>query len=172
MNSASLSIRYETEADWEPIRRIDTDAFGQDVEAALVDALRDASHLLLSLVAEVDGDVVGHIVFSPMTVGTELDTNVAICLGPMAVAPEHQNLGIGSHLVEAGLDELRRLVSAPVFLLGDAAYYGRFGFRPASEFDVNYPEDTGSLLALELTPGALKDISGTVKFAPEYNASI
>ncbi len=118
--------------------------------------------------AEIEGEIVGHILFSPMTVRTDTDTNVAICLGPMAIVPHYQRQGIGTRLVETALEELRSLVNTAVFLLGDVGYYERFGFRPAYEFDVHYRDDPQSFLALELSPGALTHVTGTAWLAPEF----
>ncbi len=169
MKDDAFTIRHETASDREFVYEIEVAAFGQDNEARLVEALHDADHVLLSLVAELEGEIVGHILFSPMTVGTETDTNVAICLGPMAIAPSYQNQGIGTRLVETALAELSRLVSTPVFLVGHTEFYPRFGFRPAREFDVHYMDDPDAFMALELAPGALTHVSGTAHFAAEFD---
>ncbi len=163
-----LQIRPETPADVEAIRRVERDAFDGDDEPALVDALRDAGHLLLSLVAEDDGEIVGHIAFSPMTVDSDTDTYAAICLAPLAVTPSRQKQGIGTALMHAALDELRATVESAVFLLGHPNYYPRFGFRPGRDFDVHYQDDRDAFMALELQPGALDNVSGTAHFAPEF----
>ena len=163
-----LTIRHETASDREAIARVLRAAFEGDDEARLVDALRDAGHLLLSLVAEEDGEVIGHIAFSPMTVDSATDKYAAICLAPVAVVPHRQKRGLGGALVNAGLDELRATVDGGVFLLGHPSYYPRFGFRPAREFDVHYQDDRDAFMALELRPGALVHVSGTGHFAPEF----
>jgi putative acetyltransferase len=161
-------VRQETASDAEAVFRVEREAFGREVEARLVEALWAGGHVLLSLVAEVDGEIVGHIVFSPMTIEGEARSYAAVCLGPLAVAPEHQRQGIGGALIEAGLAELRSEGHGPVFLLGHPSYYPRFGFRPAREFDVHYQDDRDAFMALELQPGALDGVSGRVKFAPEF----
>ena len=163
-----LTLRPERPEDIEAIRGVERAAFGSEDEPGLVDALRDAGHLLLSLVAEDDGEIVGHIAFSPMTVDTETDTYAAICLAPLAVTPSHQRQGVGSALMNAALDELARRVDSAVFLLGHPSYYPRFGFRPAREFDVHYQDDRDSFMALELRTGALDHVSGAAHFAPEF----
>ena len=163
-----LVIRPETDTDRDAVARVVRDAFGSDDEAVLVDALRDAGRLVLSLVAEENGEIIGHISFSPMTVDNDTTTYTAICLAPVAVAPSHQREGVGSALVNAGLDELRQRGDGTVFLLGHPTYYPRFGFRPAREFDIHYQDDRDSFMALELTPGALAHVSGTARFAPEF----
>jgi putative acetyltransferase len=163
-----LTIRPETAADREAIARVLHDAFGGDDEVQLVDALRDAGHVLLSLVAEEDGEIIGHIAFSPMTIDSETDTYAAICLAPVAVTPARQDRGVGSALIKASLDELRATIDGAVLLLGHPTYYPRFGFRPAREFGVHYQDDRDAFMALELRPGALDGISGTAHFAPEF----
>lgn len=134
----SVRVREETAADEAAVRRVVTAAFGQPDEAALVDALRHDPAWLpaLSLVAESDsGEVVGHVVFTRLSVRGA----PALALAPLAVDPSTQRRGVGTVLVEEGL---RRAVAAGeslVVVLGDPAYYGRFGFRPAYELGVSGP---------------------------------
>ena len=163
-----LTIRHETPADRDAVYRVEHDAFDGDNEPGLVDALRDGGHLMLSMVAEEDGEIVGHIAFSPMTVDSETESFAAICLAPLAVTAARQKQGVGGALMLAALDELRATGGGAVFLLGHPSYYPRFGFRPAREFDVHYMDDRDAFMALELTPGALDHVSGTVHFAPEF----
>ncbi len=165
-----LAIRHETASDREAVFRVEAQAFGRDAEARLADALRDAGKTLLSLVAEDDGEIVGHIVFSPMSIESGSASHAAVCLGPIAVAPPHQRRGIGGRLIEAGLAELRDAGHDAVFLLGHPTYYPRFGFRPAREFDVHYEDDRDAFMAIELRPGALDGVSGTARFAVEFDA--
>jgi putative acetyltransferase len=155
-------------SDREAISLVLRQAFGGEDEVELVDALRDAGHLLLSLVAEDGGRIVGHVAYSPMTVDTDSDTYSAICLAPLAVLPSHQRQGVGTALMNVSLDQLRSSVRSGVFLLGHPSYYPRFGFRPAREFDVHYQDDRDAFMALELTAGDLNGISGAAHFAPEF----
>jgi putative acetyltransferase len=164
-----LTIRHETASDREAVFRVEAEAFGRDNEARLVDALRDAGKALLSLVAEDDGEIVGHILFSPMTIESETAVHYAVCLGPLAVAPSQQRRGVGSRLIEAGLAELRDAGHGAVFLTGHPSYYPRFGFRPAREFDVHYQDDRDAFMAIELRPGALDGVSGQARFAEEFD---
>jgi putative acetyltransferase len=113
-----LTFRHETPADREAVTRVVRDAFGGDDEVRLVDSLREAGHILLSVVAEEDGEVIGHIAFSPMTIDSETDTYAAICLAPLAVVSSRQKQGVGGALMSAALDELRATVDSAVFLLG------------------------------------------------------
>ncbi len=127
-----MNIRPETPVDIEAIRRVNVEAFqnhpvSRQTEHLIVEELRRAGALEISLVAEEGGEVVGHIAFSRATVGGN-DVGWRL-LGPVAVLPELQRRGIGSALVRAGLDELRALGAAGCVLVGDPAYYTRLGFR-------------------------------------------
>ncbi|WP_372425620.1 GNAT family N-acetyltransferase [Salinarimonas chemoclinalis] len=127
-----ITIRPETSADVEPIGTITTDAFARaphasGTEAAIVSGLRDAGALTLSLVAEEDGAVVGHVAFSAVRVdGRDVGW---LALGPIAVRPDRQGRGIGAALVREGLARVRAAGARGVVLVGDPAYYGRFGFQ-------------------------------------------
>ena len=166
----SVVIRHETAADRDAIHSVEAAAFGQDDEARLVDALRDAGHVILSLVATDGERIVGHILFSPMTIVAGETTSPAVCLAPVAVQPEYQRSGVGSALIQAGLAELRDLGHKAVFLVGHPTYYPRFGFSPARDFDVHYQDDRDAFMAIELVAGALDEISGQAAFAPEFAA--
>src|SRR5262245_17418899 len=99
-----VEIREECPGDIPAIHDLNKRAFGQDLEGNIVDALRSNGAALLSLVATIDGRVVGHIMYSPLSVGGE---SVGAALGPMAVLPEHQRQGIGGKLIEAGTRKLK-----------------------------------------------------------------
>ncbi|HEY3399338.1 MAG TPA: N-acetyltransferase [Geothrix sp.] len=127
-----MIIRPETEADVPAIDRINIEAFlnhpfSHQTEHLIVRALRASGALALSLVADLDGQVVGHIAFSPALIdGQNLGWYT---LGPVAVLPSHQRQGIGSMLVNAGLDGIRALGANGCLLVGDPSYYIRFGFK-------------------------------------------
>ena len=163
-----ITIRPEEPRDIEAVLRVNALAFGSQEEPDMVRALRRAGKVLCSLVAEAQGAVVGHILFSPMTIESETETHNAVCLGPLAVLPTFQRQGIGSQLMEAGLAECRRQGHKAVFLLGHPSYYPRFGFRRAREFDVHYQDDRDAFMAIELVQGALQGISGRAVFAEEF----
>ncbi|HSK71181.1 MAG TPA: N-acetyltransferase [Pyrinomonadaceae bacterium] len=161
-----IEIRREREQDFVEVYRVNSLAFEQEDEAKLVEKLRKNPHI--SLVAEADGKIVGHIFFSPMTLGNE--TTDFIALGPMAVSPEFQNQGIGSKLVREGLKVCAHEGFTAVFVLGHPNFYPRFGFETAKskgfmcEWDV--PEEV--FMVRELKKGALKDKKGLVKYQPEF----
>jgi len=130
-----LRIRPELHEDISGVATILTEAFGGDAESQLVRRLRQRADALC-LVAALGGVVVGHIAFPPVTAG-DADAGVsAFGLAPLAVQPAYQHQGIGSALVRAGLEILERAGANIVVVLGDPAYYSRFGFRPASLFNL------------------------------------
>lgn len=128
----SVTIRSEETADTEAITRLTELAFrtaphSSNTEQFMVNALRRAGQLTISLVAEEAGEIVGHVAISPV----EISSGVAgwYGLGPISVNPEHQGKGIGSQLVTTALAELKRLGGLGCVLLGEPAYYSRFGFK-------------------------------------------
>jgi putative acetyltransferase len=125
-----ITIRDETPEDYAAVYRVNALAFGREGEAALVERLRGACPHL-SLVAVEGGRVVGHIFFSPVTVGAEGGGFEAIGLAPMAVLPELQNRGVGSQLVRRGLEECARRGHGAVCVRGQPECYPRFGVTPA-----------------------------------------
>ena len=125
-------IRPENDRDYDAIRRLLIAAFADhpyshQTEHLIVEALRSAGAVTVALVAEIDGAVVGHIAFSPGQIGG-VDGGW-YTLGPVAVLPEYQRKGIGTALVNAGLEAIRGLGAQGCVLVGDPAYYTRFGFR-------------------------------------------
>src|ERR1044072_6444256 len=166
-----LIVRNEKPEDIAAIHEVNEKAFGQPAEANLVDALRANGKVTFSLVAVQDDRVVGHILFSPVTIESEKESFAAVGLAPLAVLPEHQNQGIGSRLVRAGLDECRKALHESVVVLGHPDYYPRFGFTPASRYGIKSEYDVRDevFMIMELREGALAGRSGTVKYQPEFN---
>jgi putative acetyltransferase len=165
-----FTIRAEAEGDEAAVRRVNELAFERAGEADLVDALRRGGAQLVSLVAEEGGRVVGHILFSPVTVESDAGDWGALGLGPMAVLPERQGRGVGSALVREGLKECARLGREVVFVLGHADYYPRFGFRAAARDGIGceFPAPDENFMVAELRPGALGGRTGLVRYAPEF----
>ena len=163
-----ISIRPETIDDHPAIAEVNRLAFGQDDEADLVAALRDAGYATLSLVAEVEGQIVGHILFGPLTIVTNRDV-AALSLAPMAVRPARQRQGIGSRLIEEGLRKCREAGHKIVIVVGHPDYYPRFGFRAKLAETLSSPfSGNPAWMALELVPGALQGVAGTVKYPPPF----
>jgi putative acetyltransferase len=164
-----MIIREERRVDAESIRAVNLAAFDTGTEADLVDALRRRATPLISLVAEDDEKIVGHILFSPVTLASEPGLSL-MGLAPMAVVPSRQRQGVGSRLVREGLEQCRQVNVAAVVVLGHPAFYPRFGFLPAarlllrSEYEV--PEEV--FMARELREGALRGVSGTIRYHPVF----
>jgi putative acetyltransferase len=160
-----LSIRSERPEDIPGIRHVNRAAFDTTTEMNLVDALRQHAPGSISMVATEGGAVVGHILFSPVTLSSHPDLPI-MGLAPMAVVPDRQRQGIGSSLVRAGLDVCRRSGIAAVIVLGHAEYYPRFGFVPASAFGLasEYDVPDEVFMAMELEPAILNGKSGTIAY--------
>ena len=169
-----LIIRPETPEDADSIGYVNEQAFGQESESELIEKLRNRGVLTISLVALQDGEIVGHIAFSPVVIESGLSSFEAIALAPMAVLPAHQRKGIGGQLVRAGLEECRRLGHEIVVLVGHLDYYPRFGFVPAKpkgiECEFEVPEE--AWMILELREGALAGRRGTVRFQSEFKEAV
>lgn len=164
------AIRTERPQDADDVGDLNEQAFGGPVEARLVEALR-GSPGLLSLVATVEGRVVGHILFTPVSIDPAPVRPVRVAgLAPMAVRPEFQRSGIGGQLVRAGLDECRRHGYAAVVVVGHPEYYRRFGFVPAHTRGLEYEGDVPRevFMAVELELGALTACSGVVRYRREF----
>jgi putative acetyltransferase len=158
-------IRSETAADIPGIHAVNTAAFETRLEADLVDRLRQTAQPIVSLVADRGGTIIGHILFSPVTLSEEPDAKI-MGLAPMAVLPREQRHGIGSALVREGLTRCKHLGYGAVVVIGHRNYYPRLGFTPASRFNLkseyDVPDDI--FMALELTPNYLQGKSGTVYY--------
>jgi putative acetyltransferase len=164
-------IRKEAVADHAAISEVNRRAFGEDTEAKLISALRDGGFVRLSLVAEVEGEIVGHILFSHLPILTETAVVEALSLAPMAVLPSHQRRGIGTRLVEAGLRACREAGHKIVVVLGHSNFYPRFGFSAKLAEPLSSRFSGGeSWMALELLPGALAGVVGRVEYPPPFSS--
>ncbi len=162
-------IRQETPADIPAVHSVEVAAFGRPAEADLVDLCRQHGRVSLSLVALRDKKLVGHVMFTPVTLDPPCPGWFGLGLGPVAVLPEFQRQGIGSRLIEFGLEVCRELGMDFVVLLGDPRYYSRFGFIPASEFGLgNEYGAEAAFMVRELKPGVLRGAKGVVKYVQEF----
>lgn len=168
MSNSLIEIREEQPEDRAAIRDVNQRAFGQDQEGNIVDALRSNGAVLLSLVATVDSQVMGHILYSPISVEGKI---TGAALGPMAVLPEYQRQGIGSKLIEAGTRKLKGAGYPFIIVLGHADFYPRFGFQPASRYRIkcewDVPEDVFMILVLD--PAKMQGVSGLAKYRDEFS---
>jgi putative acetyltransferase len=163
-----IEIREEKPEDIATIHALNKEAFGQEQEANIVDALRQNDAILLSLVAVCDNNIVGHILYSPITIDDKLE---GAALGPMAVRPALQRRGIGSSLVRAGNERLKRDGWPFILVLGHAEFYPRFGFKPASKYGVTceweVPDDVFMLLVLD--EKRMRGMTGKSRYRPEFS---
>ena len=162
-------IREEQADDAAEIRAVNDKAFRQPLEGRLVDLLRANEGILLSLVAVSDAQIVGHILFSPVSLGSDGEVLQGAGLGPMAVLPEFQQKNIGTQLVSEGIDRLRKRGCPFVVVLGHPEYYPRFGFVPASRYNVRceweVPDEAFMLLRLSNC-----DVSGLARYREEFSS--
>ncbi|GAB1580984.1 GNAT family N-acetyltransferase [Phyllobacterium phragmitis] len=159
-----VTVRDEEPADIAAIHRVVEAAFQQSMEADLVDRLRADGDAVISLVAEEDGEIVGHVLFSPMSASFP-----ALGLAPVSVLPGRQNQGIGSMLIREGLKQAESRGCRVVFVLGEPAYYRRFGFDPALAAGFGSPYAGPYLMALPLN-GEMPAERGRVDYAPAFAA--
>lgn len=166
-----MLIRTEAPADILPIQRLLGDVFPDSGEADLVMQLRENGQRTLSLVACNDeGELVGHAMFSPVMVG-DADLNWQ-GLAPVSVRKDYRNSGIGSQLIREGLESLAELGYPVCVVLGDPNYYGRFGFGPATDHQLNcqWEVPEGAFQVMSLLDGELNGHTGLVKYSEEFLA--
>ena len=163
-----MEIRDERAEDHAAIRRVHLEAFGGDFEARLVELLRKRGKAVTSLVALEGATVVGHVLFSPVSIEGS-DGRRGLGLAPVGVLPQFQRGGTGSALIREGLRRCRGGDYDIVVLVGAPAYYARFGFQAAKKFglDNEYGVDD-EFMVLELRAGSLQGIRGLVRYAPEF----
>ncbi|GAA5647110.1 MULTISPECIES: GNAT family N-acetyltransferase [Vibrio] len=164
-----MLIRTEAPADILAIDRLLKSAFDTDAEAQLVMSLRENSRLTLSLVACSDeGEVIGHVMFTPVTLNGE-DLNWQ-GLAPLAVAKAHRGQGIASALIKEGFESLLMFGYPVCVVLGNPDYYQRFGFQPAEQYQMRCPWDVpvGAFQICELAEGMLNNRSGLIEYSPEF----
>ena len=169
-----LIIRPENLTEAAAIYALNKLAFdGRDAEPRLVNVIRESESFIpeLSLVAELDEQIVGHILFSRIHIETADQQVSTLALAPMAVLPQYQKRGIGSELIRRGLEQCKRLGWASVIVLGHPAYYPRFGFSAelAKLLECPYGDIGDAWMALELAPGALNNVRGNVVYPAAFD---
>ncbi|MGH8729188.1 MAG: GNAT family N-acetyltransferase [Burkholderiales bacterium] len=162
-----LPITIRASCDSDDVCSVHRAAFSTETEALLVNQLQARGKSVVSLVAECGSDIVGHILFSPVTIDEKPVNGVG--LAPIAVLPEMQNRGIGGRLIAAGLAACQRTGIGFVVVLGDPGFYERFGFTPASGRGLRNEYGAESeFAAIELSPQSIPSKGGLVKYAPEF----
>lgn len=171
-NDITIEIKQEQACDYPMVYDVNLKAFDRKDEARLTDRLRLSEAFIpeLSLVALTDNKIIGHILFTKIRIEAVDLISESLALAPMAVIPEMQSMGVGSRLIEFGLNRARDLGYKSVIVLGHPEYYSRFGFIPTTKWQIkapfNVPENV--FMALELIDGGLSEIRGTVKYAKEF----
>jgi len=170
-----INIRLERPEDIPQVRSLHERAFRQSTEADAVDRLRLTCPDALSLVAEDDGRIVGHILFTPVVIDSPKRKIEGMGLAPMAVLPTCQRQGIGSQLVKHCLKILRERGCPFVIVLGHPEYYPKFGFVPASTYKVtsqweNVPDEAFMILVFD--EETLQGVSGVARYRDEFNAAM
>ena len=176
-----ITLRQEIEADYEKVRNVVQQAFesaphSDGNEAQLVENLRTTREFIpeLSLVAEMDGEIVGHILFSLIHIqGENKEAVQSLALAPVSVLPKFQNKGIGGKLMEEGHALARALGYRSIILLGYPEYYSRFGYASASRWGIRapFPVPDEAFMALELVRDGLRGVSGVVRYPEAFEPS-
>lgn len=174
-----MIIRKETSKDYEKVREIIQSAFPFRLELGhefnewvVVEAVRNSISYIegLSLVAEIDGKLVGHVMFTPMKIKDAMTIHDSLALAPVSVHQDYQNRGIGKQLVSEGIKAAKVLGYKSIIVLGSYEYYSRFGFQPASKWNIGLDGDfnCGHLFAMELVDNGLEGVRGNVEYCPEF----
>jgi len=167
-----MNIRKEKDSDKENIWTVNAEAFETEVEANLVNALRDSGIPFISLVAEEDEEIVGHILFTPVELIADDSALKLMGLAPMAVLPELQKKGIGSQLVKTGIEKCSTQGYDAIVVLGHPEYYPKFGFITSVKYGIKseYDVPDEAFMLLELKEGSLKDKIGVIKYHAAFGS--
>ena len=171
MNTGILITEENDSIDHDEIWDLNFLAFGRENEGNIVNLLREDGIPYISLIARKDDELLGHIFFTHVELSNlEKELNI-MGLGPMAVKPEFQNMGIGSMLIKAGLEESKNRGYQAVVVLGHPEYYPKFGFVPAINYKIRCEYDVPSeaFMIIELREGFLKEKRGIIKYNNAFN---
>ncbi|GAB0156750.1 N-acetyltransferase [Chryseobacterium sp. Alg-005] len=172
-----MVIRQEKERDYPKVFQTIEEAFrnleySDHQEHFLVERLRKSNAFIpeLSLVAEADDKIAGHILFTKITIENGQESFESLALAPVSVQPDFQHQGIGGKLIEKGHDIARQLGYQSVILIGHENYYPKFGYKKTTNFGISFPfdipEENG--MAIELVKDGLKDVKGVVRYPKEF----
>lgn len=167
-------IRKERLEDHEEIKELNNEAFGTENEAKLIEAIRSSTKFIneLSLVAETSSkEIIGHILFSKITIETANGAVDSLALAPMAVKPNFQNRGVGSSLVREGLQRCKQLGYSSVIVLGHPSFYPKFGFVTAASKGIRPPFKVSEevFMVFEVKENALENVNGIVKYPEAFS---
>ena len=167
----NVTIRKEEEKDYKKVYEVNCLAFQQEDESKLIEKIRKGKNFIpeLSLVAEIDDEIIGHILFSKIKIVGDFVFD-SLTLAPMAVIPEFQKQGIGSKLIKKGIEKAKELNFDSIIVLGHKEYYPKFGFQKASKWNIKCPFEVPeeAFMAIELTEKAFEGKAGTVRYPDEF----
>lgn len=172
-----VTIRQEQTWDYEAVANLVAKAFAplelsDHREHFLVKRLRTSAAFIpeLSLVAEINSEIVGYILLTKIHIQQGANRHVTLALAPLAVHPDKQHKGIGGNLIKHAHQQAREIGYRSVIVLGHAAYYTRFGYQQANKFDITLPFDVPKAysMAIALVEGGLDGVSGTVVYPREF----
>lgn len=172
-----ITIRQEQTEDYGAVHKTVELAF-KDVEESdhsepfLVDKLRQTDAFVpeLSLVAETDGKIIGHILLTKVEIVSENNSVTSLGLAPVSVLPKYQKQGVGSALIREAHKRATELGYGSIVLLGHKDYYPKFGYKQAIDFGIEFPFDVPHeyCMVIELRPKALKGVRGKIKYARPF----
>lgn len=169
----NINLRPEQSDDYEGITRVNDLSFQRKAEGKLVEELRKLKDFDpgLSIVAESGNEIIGHILFTPVTIENNGQVYQSLTLAPMAVLPEYQKRSIGKLLVIYGLQMAKDAGHESVFVLGHPSYYPKLGFKKASNWNIKspFPAPDEAFMAIELVKGNLDHVEGKVVFPPAFD---
>ena len=173
----SFTIRQENKSDFQAVfdlieKAFKIDNLGDPKEQFLVERLRNAASFIpeLSLITEIDGQVVGHILLTKIKIHHEGKSFESLALAPLTVLPEFQNQGIGGQMITYAHKKAAELGHRSIVLLGHKDYYPKFGYSRADKFGIELPFDVpkDNCMVIELIHNGLKDIKGMVEYPKEF----
>ena len=170
-----ITIREENENDLIIIKKINDKAFGQPQEGIVIDKIRESDSPVLSLVAEIDNTIVGHIFYSASEIECNNEIIAGMGLAPMAVLPEYQKQGIGKRLINESINILKKKAVPFIIVLGHENYYPKFGFEVASKYGIKCQWDgvpDEAFMIMILDKGKMSNIHGIAKYRDEWNEAM
>lgn len=169
----NITIRPETEKDYTCITRVNDLAFKRKAEGKLIEELRKLDNFdsRLSFVAEVDEEIVGHLLFTTVAIDNNDMDHKTLTLAPMSILPEFQKRSVGKLMIIYGLQIAKEAGYGSVVVLGHPSYYPKLGFKPASKWNIKspFPTPDNAFMAIELFPGSLDNVSGKVIFPSAFD---
>ncbi len=170
-----ITIRVENKDDLITIKEINNKAFGQPEEGNIIDKIRASGSQILSLVAEIDQKIVGHIFYSEAEIEHDNERIIGMGLAPMAVLPEYQKQGVGKKLINESISILKKKPIAFIIVLGHEDYYPKFGFDKASKYGISCQWDgvpDEAFMIMILDKEKMENVHGVARYRDEWNEAM